>query len=167
MMDGAKVFRLRSFLGYTQPECAALIGGCSLEAWQAIEASSKPAPQEVQDRLLHLIAQYQGIIKQHARTYQHALAEQTKMGIKGKIKVKLLDYLTADDFVSIQEFEEVYFRPHQRATQALDAFYAGPDSMIDLRIINFDPRAYSSWLKTNELTHTRDTVSRWTFGLPD
>lgn len=143
-MTPATIQALRRLLFFSVEEAATLIGGVSQRSWQFWERGDRTIPEDVIEHIRSLCAWR----AQALTTAENQIAAlQARHGPAAS--VALIWYQSLDDWTTLPGREPALWRPQQSVCAAVLAEF--PDR---LRLVRFDPPAYSAWLAERQDSET-------------
>ena len=122
----------RRLLFFSPPEAAAMVSNTSEQAWRRWESGSRKVPDDVAQRMTELIEWRQAAINATVKQISAAPKEAS---------IALVWYDSLDDWATLPGREPTLWRPQQSVCAAVLAEFPGR-----LRLVRFDPPAYSVWL---------------------
>ena len=134
MMTPATLQALRRLLFFSIEEAATMIGNVSPRSWQYWERGERPVPDDVVETFETLLA-WRG---EAISTIDAQMARQQKEH-GYDIRITLVWYQTLDDWLTVDDREAMYWRPHC----SVAAEMAARRGAI---LLPFDGPAYSVWL---------------------
>ena len=122
----------RRLLFFSPPEAASMVSDTSEQAWRRWESGSRKVPDDVAQRMTDLIEWRQAAINATVKQISAAPKEAS---------IALVWYDSLDDWATLPGREPTLWRPQQSVCAAVLAEFPGR-----LRLVRFDPPAYSVWL---------------------
>ncbi len=122
----------RRLLFFSPPEAASMVSDTSEQAWRRWESGSRKVPDDVAQRMTELIEWRQAAINATVKQISAAPKEAS---------IALVWYDSLDDWATLPGREPTLWRPQQSVCAAVLAEFPGR-----LRLVRFDPPAYSVWL---------------------
>ena len=139
-MKSFELEALRRLLFFSPPEAATMVSDTSEQAWRRWESGARKVPDDVAQRMTDLIEWRQAAIDATVKQISSAPKEAS---------IALIWYESLDDWATLPGREPALWRPQQSVCAAVFAEFPGR-----LRLVQFDPPAYSAWLAERQDSET-------------
>lgn len=130
----------RRLLFFSPPEAALMVSDTSEQAWRRWESGARKVPDDVVKRMTNLIEWRQAAIDATVKQISAAPKEAS---------IALIWYDSLDDWTTLPGREPALWRPQQSVCAAVFAEFPGR-----MRLVRFDPLAYSAWLDGRQDSET-------------